>query len=146
MAIASSMLGGSGCTNQEQANPSDRGEGGMTGELGAGAGGEGAENSGGGRSGGSAGSANPRMCHLDCVAREYCEDSIVYRVSRGASAQFPCGTPPPPLECTAYPFEYCDYSCATNGVDCADSSGVVNGGAGGQGGDAGRADAGADGD
>jgi hypothetical protein len=146
LSFDSGVSGASGCSGQERANARDDREGGMAGELGTGAGGEGTRDSRAGGAGGSAGSANPQMCHLDCVTRRYCENGIVFRVSRGASAQFPCGTPPPSLTCSAHAFEYCDYGCATNGAECADSTGFESGGAGGQGGEAGRAGANAGGD
>jgi hypothetical protein len=75
------------------------------------------------------------MCHLDCITRQYCEEGVVYRVSRRSSAEFPCGTPPPALDCTASPIERCGDGCDENALDCADTGDLGNAGDGGQGGE-----------
>jgi hypothetical protein len=142
----------SGCSSEEQPGVSGAGRGGSAGAgVAAGSGGDEAGNSGAGGSGGAdagesgaggsggaAGSPIVRMCHVDCIARRYCEDGTVYRVSRRVGPEFPCGTTPPPLECPALPIEECEYGCDESGLECAGSSGQGGAGAGGQGGDGGH--------
>jgi hypothetical protein len=142
LAIGSGALAWSGCSSAEQPGASDPGRGGSAAGVGAGSGVDGAGVSGAGGSGASAGTSNPRMCHVDCITSRYCEDGVVYRVGRTSSAEFPCDTPPPPLVCTAHPFEQCEHGCHENGFDCADAGGSGNAGASGQAGQGGEASGG----
>jgi hypothetical protein len=78
------------------------------------------------------------MCHVDCIARQYCEDGVVYRVSRRSSPPFVCGTSAPPLDCSPAALEQCEDGCDEQGLECADADAQGGAGAAGQGGGGGE--------
>jgi hypothetical protein len=142
LVLGSGALAWSGCSSVERPATTAAGSGGSSVDAGAGSGGDRSGASGAGGFGATAGTSNPRTCFVHCIARRYCEDGVVYRVSRASSAAFPCGTLPPPLECTAHPLEQCEHGCDEDGLECADAGGSGSAGTGGQGGQGGETNGG----